>query len=75
MQKKFQPHTVKMNFLSSAGNVIPALQPLKLIHIDLASDFLISFGACFLCYDSALDYVGVHIHTLMTEHVCIIASE
>ena len=44
---KFPAHTVKIwIFLSSAGNMIPALQPLNTGALSHGLSFLISFGTC-----------------------------
>lgn len=45
---KFPAHTVKIwIFLSSAGNMIPALQPPNTGALSHGLSFLISFGTCF----------------------------
>ena len=45
---KFPAHTVKIwIFLSSAGNMIPALQPPNTGALSHRLSFLISFGTCF----------------------------
>ena len=70
---KFPAHTVKICiFLSSAGNMIPALQPPNTGALSHGLSFLISIGTCL---NTLLDTLAMFITSVDARHLGVSLSD